>query len=116
MSPANLGFGLGLGLRLFLAFLQLGFIKAGLQHFHGAGAVLVLRALVLALDHDFGRQVGNPDRAVGGIDVLAAGPRCPVGIHPQVVFINFNFNFFVNHRVDPDAGKAGVAAGVGIKR
>src|SRR5918998_2463966 len=35
-------------------------------------AVLVLAALVLALHHDPGRQVGDPDRRVGLVDVLPA--------------------------------------------
>ena len=44
-----------------------------LEHLHGQLAVLVLRALVLALDHDARRQVGQADGRVGLVDVLAAG-------------------------------------------
>jgi hypothetical protein len=46
--------------------------------------VLVLRALALALHHDVGRQVGDADRAVGLVDVLAAGTGRAVGIDPQI--------------------------------
>ncbi len=37
-------------------------VQAGPQHLHGHGPVLVLGALVLARDHDPGRQVGDADR------------------------------------------------------
>ena len=45
----------------------------------------MLRALVLALDDDVGRQVGDPDRALGLVDVLAAGriTHLPTGIVVQ---------------------------------
>jgi hypothetical protein len=42
--------------------------------------VLVLAALVLALDHDAGRQVGDADRRLGLVDVLAAGAGGTVGV------------------------------------
>jgi hypothetical protein len=48
-------------------------------------AVLVLRALVLALDHDAGRQVGDADRRIGLVDVLAAGAGGAEGVDAQVL-------------------------------
>ena len=47
--------------------------QARLQQRHRARAILVLAALVLALDDDAGRQVRDADRRVGLVDVLAAG-------------------------------------------
>ena len=69
---------LGLGLA------QLHVLDAGGQHLHGLGLVLVLRAVVLALDHDAGRQVGDADGGIGLVDVLAAGAAGPVGVDAQV--------------------------------
>src|SRR4029077_18182377 len=43
----------------------LAFEEAGTQHLHGDLPVLDLRALVLAGDHDAGRQVGDPDGRLG---------------------------------------------------
>ena len=47
-------------------------------------AVLVLRALVLALDDDAARQVRDADRRVGLVDVLAARARRTIGVDAQV--------------------------------
>src|SRR5690606_11242995 len=58
--------------------------QPGLEQGHGAGAVLVLAALVLALDDDAGGQVGDADGRVGLVDVLAAGAGGAEGVHPDV--------------------------------
>jgi hypothetical protein len=47
------------------------------QQRHRARAVLVLAALVLAFDHDAGRQMRDAHRRLGGVDVLAAGAARP---------------------------------------
>ena len=60
-----------LQLRLLLLHLQI--VEPRLQHLHRARAVLVLRALVLARDHDAGRDVRDADGGVGDVDMLAAG-------------------------------------------
>src|SRR5579863_1944696 len=44
--------------------------QLGLQDRHRGGAVLNLGPLVLAGDDDAGRQVGDPDRGVGGVNAL----------------------------------------------
>jgi hypothetical protein len=44
----------------------------------------VLRAVVLALHDDAGRHVGDADRRVGLVDVLAAGARGAEGVGAQV--------------------------------
>src|SRR6185312_4021916 len=56
--------------------LPLGVIDARAQDVHRGGAVLVLRAAVLHHDHDAGRDVGDPDRRFGLVDVLATGALC----------------------------------------
>ena len=65
----------GKGAELRLAFLPLTIGELGGQHLHGPVFVLVLAPLVLTRHHDAGREVGDPHRRVGDVDVLAAGPR-----------------------------------------
>src|SRR5207247_1190766 len=52
-------------------------VEAGPQHFERLRLVLMLRFLILLLHGDAGRQMGYPDRDVGGDDGLAAGPVTP---------------------------------------
>src|SRR5579872_2707455 len=63
-----------------LLLLLLGRQQPCLEERERAGAVLVLRALVLALHHDAARQVGDAHRGVGLVDVLAAGARGAKGV------------------------------------
>ena len=97
---------LGLG----LALLQLGLVEARLQLLERRGAVLVLRTLVLAGDDDPGRDMRDAHRAVGRVDVLAARSRGPVGIDPQIGFIDVDLDVVVDLGIDPDARKARVPA------
>src|SRR3712207_8070815 len=46
-----------------------GVVEARLQQRHGAGAVLVLRALVLHEDHETRRQMRDADGGFGLVDV-----------------------------------------------
>src|SRR3990170_3373827 len=109
VAPADVGLRRGAGVGLGLAFLQLGLIETGAKLVHRLGLVLVLRSLVLALDDDVGRQVGDPDRAVGGVDVLPAGARRAIGIDAQVALVDLDVDILVDDRIDPDRGEAGVA-------
>src|SRR5690606_27598293 len=59
-------------------------LQLGRQPGHGLGAVLVLRALFLAFDHDAGGQVGDADGRFGLVDVLATGAGGAIGVHAQV--------------------------------
>ena len=54
------------------------------QHRHRLRAVAVLRAVVLALDDEPGRQVRDAHRGVGLVDVLAARARRAEGVDAQV--------------------------------
>ena len=42
-------------------------VESRAQHLHGLGLVLVLRLLILLLDDDAGRDVGDPHRAIGRV-------------------------------------------------
>ena len=61
--------------RFAVGFLSFFVHHARLQERHGARAVLVLRAFVLAFDNDAGRQVRQAHRRIGLVDVLTAGAR-----------------------------------------
>ena len=95
-----------LGLLLF----QLQVVEPGPQHLHGHVAVLVLRPLVLARDHDAGRQVGDAHRRVGLVDVLAAGAARSVGVDPQVLLVDVDVDVVLDLGPDVDRGERRVAA------
>jgi hypothetical protein len=82
----------------------------------GRGAVLVLRALVLALDDDAGGNVGDAHGRIGRIDVLAAGTGCAVGINAKVLVLDNDLNLIVNLRIDKNRGKRRVTALVRVER
>ena len=58
--------------------------QARREHRHRLRAVAVLRAVVLALDDEAGRQVRDAHRRVGLVDVLAAGARRAERVDAQV--------------------------------
>src|SRR5438270_8458215 len=64
--------------------------KARPQHLHRDLPVLDLRALVLAGDHDPGRQVRDPDGRLGLVDVLPPGTAGAVGIDAQVLGLDLD--------------------------
>src|ERR1700730_11236383 len=71
--PADLPLGAGEGRHLRPPLLPLAFRPLRGQHTQGPRLVLDLAALVLAGDHDVGREMGEAHRRVGDVDVLAAG-------------------------------------------
>ena len=75
VAPGVVGLGgLELGpLRLLL--LQLLLVDGRAQHLHGRRLVLALAALLLAGDHDAGRDMREAHRRRGLVHVLAAGPE-----------------------------------------
>src|SRR5882724_9114560 len=97
-----------------LALLQLQFVEPGLQHAHGDEAVAVLGAVLLRLDHDAGGDVGDADRALGLVDMLAAGAARAHGVDAEVAFLDLDIDILVHHRVDPGRGEAGVATGLTV--
>jgi hypothetical protein len=59
---------------------------------HGLVAVLELRLLVLHGDDEPGRLVGDPDRAIGGVDRLAARPGRAVDVDLEVVRVDLHLD------------------------
>ena len=116
MAPADVGLGGLLGGGLRLALLQLHLVKLRAQHVPGLRAIAVLRAVVLAKHHDVGRDVGEADRRLGLVDVLAPCPAGAHGIGAHVRLLDVDLDAVVDHRIDVDAGERGVAARVGIER
>src|SRR6202020_2209799 len=64
--------------------------QLGPQDLHRLGLVLVLAALVLAGDHDAGRQVGQAHRGVRLVDVLPPGTRGPISVDTQVFLVDIH--------------------------
>jgi len=76
----------------------------------------VLAPLALAGDHDTGRLMGDPDRRIGGVDVLAAGTAGTIGIDPQVGLVDLHLDVIGNLGKDEDRGKGGMSAATRIER
>src|SRR5690606_17905288 len=103
----------GLGLLLRRRVL-LGGLQPGLQQCHGAGAVLVLGALVLAFHHDAGGQVGDADRRVGLVDVLAAGAGGAEGVDAQVRLVEADLVHLIGLGHHRHGAGGGVDAALGL--
>ncbi len=116
MAPAHIGLGrfelVGLG----LALAHLVFVQARLQHRHRLGAVAVLRAVVLALHDDAGRDMRDPHRRIGLVDVLAARAGSAIGIDAQVRRIDLDLERVVDLRIDEHRRERGVPAARRIER
>ncbi len=96
VAPADVRLGGGFGVCRVFALLQLGFVQAGTQHVPRLGAVLVLRAFLLALHHDARGNMRDTHRRVGRVDVLAAGTRRTVGIDAAIAFIDVDLDRVVD--------------------
>ena len=77
--------------------------------------ILVLGALVLAAGDEAGRDVGDADGGVGGVDVLATLAAGAVGIDAEVFGLDVDDDGVVDLGRDEDAGEAGVAALGGVE-
>ena len=86
-DPLHLPFDLG---HLLLPFPLLELDELALKHTHGHLFVLELAALILALDHNARRQVGQADGGAGLVHVLAACAAGPIGIHPHLVHVDLH--------------------------
>ena len=62
--------------------------QPGAQDPHRLLPVLELALLVLAAHDDPGRDVGDPDRGVGGVDALPAGTAAAEDVDAQVVVVD----------------------------
>src|SRR4051794_434245 len=100
------------GLLLLAAALE----QLGLEHHHRRGLVLQLAALVLAGDDDAGGQVRQPDRGVGGVHALAAGPRGAVDVDAQVLLVDVDVVAGLHDRGHLDAGERRLPAPLVVER
>src|SRR5579883_2747126 len=75
----------------------------------------MLGPVVLALHDDPGRQMGDANGAVRSIHMLAARPGGTIGVDAEVFLLDLDLDRLVDHRIDPDRGKARMAARVGIE-
>ncbi len=78
--------------------------------------VLALAPLLLAGDHEPGRDVREPDRRGGLVDVLAAGARGAEDVHLDVFLAQVHFDGVVDVGIDEDRGEGGVAPGLRVVR
>src|SRR5215211_3600992 len=115
-TPLDIGLLPALRGDLLLPLLTLEFEEPRPEYPHGHLTVLVLAALVLALRHDARREVRDPDGRVGLVDMLAAGPRGPVGIHLEVFLFDLDLDGFIDDGCDGDRGEAGVPPCAGVER
>jgi len=115
VPPADVGLRLLELLLLGLALAQLQLVEPRLEHRHRLGAVAVLRAIVLALDHDAARRVGDAHRGVGLVDVLAAGAGCPERVDADVGGVDLDLDRLVDLGIDEDARERGVPPRVGVE-
>ena len=89
--------------------------KSRARDLHGAVTVAVLRALVLAGNHDPRGQVGDADGRIGDVDVLAALPARPKGVDAQVVLVHLDLDAVVQVRKSGYRSERGVAAVLGVE-
>ena len=116
MAPADVGLGV-LELLLFgLALAQLQLVQARLEHGHRLGAIAMLRAIVLALHDDVGRQMRDTHGRVGLVDVLAARPRRAKRVDANIGRIDLHLDGLVDLGIDENTGEGSMATGVCVER
>src|SRR6266436_7696652 len=115
MAPADVGLGGLVGGGLFLAFLQFDFVEPRAQHVPGLRPVLVLRAAGLTDYRNAGRNVREPYRGFGLVDVLPAGAARAHGVGTNVGFLDVDLDAVVDDGKYRDAGKRRVPARIGIE-
>src|SRR5262249_53828968 len=88
-----------LGLARLLALpLELALVEARAKLLHGAIAILVLRALILALNDNSRRIMHDPHRRIGHIHVLAARAARAERIDAQIFLPYVDLDFVVDLR------------------
>ena len=100
---------------LLLALLFLQFGQPRTQPDEAHLLVLDLAALVLALDHDAGGQVGDAHGGVGSVDVLAAGAGGAVGVDAQILGANLDLPVVLDDGADVQRRKRRVPPRVGVE-
>ena len=116
VSPANLlDFTADTG-KLLCILLLLQQIQLCFQHLHRFVFVHVLGTLILALNNDVGRQVGDTDRRGGLVDMLTAGSAGTVSIDTQIFIPDLDIDVFLNIRHDIAGYKRGLSLSSRIER
>ena len=95
--------------------LALALQQLGLQHAHGGGLVLDLRLLVLAADHQAGRDVRQAHRRVGGVDRLAARARGAVDVHADLGVRHVDVVGLLDDGQHLNLGEGGLAAALVVE-
>lgn len=91
------------------------FIQAAAKHLEGNLFVHDLGTLILTLNDDPRFKVGNSNRAVGLIDVLASRSPGPVGIEAIILRLQVDLDLIIDDRRGVHAGKGGVSSFLGIE-
>ena len=91
-------------------------IETILQHLHRRRLVLVLRSLRLRRRHDSARDMCQPHRRAGLVDVLAAGTRRAEHVHADVLVADLDVDLVVDDGVDERRRKAGMPARLRVER
>ena len=90
--------------------------QLGFQHPHSHVLVLVLASLYLAGNHNAGRQVGNPNRRRGLVNLLSAGAAGPVKVYLKIFRTDFDGSVQLLHnRHNLQRSKGGLTASRGVK-
>ena len=90
--------------------------QLGLEDRHRGGLVLQLGALVLAGDDDAGRQVGQADRRVGGVDALAARAAGAVDVDADLVVGDLDLVGLLDDGHHLDGGERRLPAALVVER
>ena len=90
--------------------------QSGPQKLGRGFLVLRLRSFILALRNDARWYMGQPDRRVGLVDVLAARPGGAEGVDSDLVPVQLNLEVALDFRQHLHQGKRGVAALLRIER
>ncbi len=73
-------------------------LQLGGEPGHGLRTVLVLRTLLLTLDHHASGQVRDTNRRVGLVDVLTAGAGGAIGVDTQLGRIDLHCRLLIRLR------------------
>ena len=90
--------------------------QSGLQHGHGSGTVLDLRALVLHGHHDAGRNVGDTHRGIRGVHALTARAGGAVGVNADFGIGHVDVIGRLNERHHFHCREAGLATALVVER
>ena len=76
----------------------------------------MLRALVLTLNDNPAGNMGNAHGGIGRVDVLAAGASRSIGVNAQILFVDVNFDVFVDFGIDKKRCKRSMSPSILIER